>query len=556
MEKHYQKMLRDTEDRVVKSLQIQVLDRESPRYGGFADPTGIVQAKFAIYRIAGMAAAYCNEDTCFYRDGRVYDSILKGLDYVTGVQHESGLFDYITCNFFSAPDTAFCIKKLLPLYQYLKGRRDREAEPELTEEENCILGKVEQIVRQGAYGLLQGGFHTPNHRWAIASLLMSCSRLFDCKEMETAAFTYLNEGIDCNEDGEFAEKSAGNYNRVNNDAMILSSEATGDPSYEQNAVRNLRMMLTYWEPDDSVFTANSTRFDKDRLIYPKDYYMEYLKMGMKYHIPEFLQMCNTIFDIVDRRHITSPDFLIWFMLNPEYRRLEFEGSYRRPDFGSFYRESGIARGQQGRFTYTVMNGKSNFLYLHNGTMKLEMKVAGSFCEHRAFKSERMERLSEGEYHLSQVMRGWYYLPFAEKPPTSDWWKMDNASRDQKLGPDMHIDVWVKEAENGLDVRVKTSGVEGAPWRIEMAFSGVDFLTNDYVDLPLTGSETVVVKQGFTEIGNGKDTLIVGPCFGEHHFTEGKEDSEEKTPGAATLYLTAYTPFDREIRIRDKVSCYH
>ncbi len=556
MEKHYQKMLRDTEDRVVKSLQIQVLDRESPRYGGFADPTGIVQAKFAIYRIAGMAAAYCNEDTCFYRDGRVYDSILKGLDYVARVQHESGLFDYITCNFFSAPDTAFCIKKLLPLYQYLKCRRDREAEPELTEEENCILGRVEQIVRQGAYGLLQGGFHTPNHRWAIASLLMSCSRLFDCKEMETAAFTYLNEGIDCNEDGEFAEKSAGNYNRVNNDAMILLSEATGDPSYEQNAVRNLRMMLTYWEPDDSVFTANSTRFDKDRLIYPKDYYMEYLKMGMKYHIPEFLQMCNTIFDIVDRRHITSPDFLIWFMLNPEYRRLEFEGSYRRPDFGSFYRESGIARGQQGRFTYTVMNGKSNFLYLHNGTMKLEMKVAGSFCEHRAFKSERMERLSEGEYHLSQVMRGWYYLPFAEKPPTSDWWKMDNASRDQKLGPDMHIDVWVKEAENGLDVRVKTSGVEGAPWRIELAFSGVDFLTNDYVDLPLTGSETVVVKQGFTEIGNGKDTLIVGPCFGEHHFTEGKEDSEGKTPGAATLYLTAYTPFDREIRIRDKVSCYH
>ena len=72
----------------------------------------------------------------------------------------------------------------------------------------------------------------------------------------------------------------------------------------------------------------------------------------------------------------------------------------------------------------------------------------------------------------------------------------------------------------------------------------------------SGSETVVVKQGFAEIGNGKDTLIVGPCFGEHHFTEGKEDSEGKTPGAATLYLTAYTPFDREIRIRDKVSCYH
>lgn len=91
--------------------------------------------------------------------------------------------------------------------------------------------------------------------------------------------------------------------------------------------------------------------------------------------------------------------------------------------------------------------------------------------------------------------------------------------------------------------------------MELAFSGVNFLTNDYVDMPLTGSEVLVVRQGYTEVGNGKDTLIVGPCFGEHHFTEGKEGSEEKTPGAATLYLTAYTAFDREIQIRDKVSSY-
>ena len=120
MEKHYQKIVQDTQDRVVKSLQIQILDKESPRYGGFAEPSGIVQAKFAIYRTAGMTAAYCNEDTCFYHDRRVLDSILKGLDYVIRVQHESGLFDYITCNFNSAPDTAFCVKKLLPVYQYLK----------------------------------------------------------------------------------------------------------------------------------------------------------------------------------------------------------------------------------------------------------------------------------------------------------------------------------------------------------------------------------------------------------------------------------------------------
>ena len=63
MERHYQRMIQDTQDRVARSLQIQILEKDSPRYGGFADPAGIVQAKFAIYRTASMIAAYCNEDT-------------------------------------------------------------------------------------------------------------------------------------------------------------------------------------------------------------------------------------------------------------------------------------------------------------------------------------------------------------------------------------------------------------------------------------------------------------------------------------------------------------
>ncbi len=565
MEKHYRKMVEDTQDRVIKSLQIQILDENSPRYGGFQEDSGIVQAKFSIYRVASMTAAYCCRDTVYYHSGKVLQRILLGLDYIKRVQHENGLFDYVTCNFFSAPDTAFCIKKLLPIYQYLAQKAGGE-EPGQGEEKNLeklepgrgeerILEKLEPIVRNGARGLLEGGFHTPNHRWAIASVLMTCGKLFDDPKLKEAAGVYLREGIDCNEDGEFSEKSAGNYNRINNDAMIMLSKATGDETYEQYALRNLKMMLTYWEPDDSIFTANSTRFDKDLLIFPKDYYMEFLELGLKYGIPEFLQMCNTIFEIVDRHHITSPDFLIWFMLNPQFRTLEVQGSYTCPDFHCFYEASGIARGRQGRFTYTVLGGKSNFFYLHNGTMKLEMKVAGSFCEHRVFKGQHMERLSQGEYHLSQTMRGWYYLPFREKPATSDWWKMDQASREKKSGPDMQIDVWVKEVENGVDVRVKTGGVAGAPWRIELAFTGVNFLTNDYLDLPLSGSEVLVLKQGCAEVTNGKDTLIVDPCFGEYHFTEGKEDSEAKAPGAATLYLTAYTPFDRTIEIRNKRSMF-
>ncbi len=561
MEKHYQKMLKDSEERAIVALQSQILDENNSRYGAFADVNGIVQARNSIYSVAHLALVYCNEDSRFYHDEAVLERILLGLKYVRSVQHENGLFDYVTCNFNSAPDTAFCVAKLIMMYLYLTKKYDADTVTGTIKEAGNPKGEVaiwrnyHEIIKSGCQGMLEGGFHTPNHRWAIASLLMMGAKLFDNEEMRVAANTYLNEGIDGNADGEYAEKSAGNYNSVNNNAMMLLAEATGDAEYDQYVIRNLKLMLTYWEPDDSIFTANSTRFDKDRLVYPLGYYMEYLNMGMKYNIPEFLQMCNRIFEIVEEKHIESPDSLIGYMLKPEMRAVEYDGTYVSPDYRAFYQESGIARSRVGRYTFTVMNGKSNFFYIHNGSMKMEMKVAGSFCEHRAFKSEKMERISDKEYHLTQTMRGWYYLPFKEKPATSDWWAMDNASRDLKLGPDMQIDVWVKEVKNGVDIRVKTSGVEGAPWRIELAFTGVNFLTNDYMDMPLSGSEVLVVKQGYTEVSNGKDALIVGPCFGAHHFTEGKEDSEAKTVGAATLYLTDYTAFDHTIEIRNKRSQY-
>ena len=75
----------------------------------------------------------------------------------------------------------------------------------LTEIENDILEQVGGIIKAGAYGLLEGGFHTPNHRWAIASMLAKTGMLFADSRLSNAAFDYLKEGIDCNEDGEFYE---------------------------------------------------------------------------------------------------------------------------------------------------------------------------------------------------------------------------------------------------------------------------------------------------------------------------------------------------------------
>ncbi|MDE7261490.1 MAG: hypothetical protein K2N78_05440 [Oscillospiraceae bacterium] len=543
MREHYNLIVRGTEKSVERSMKFQNLEEKSPHYGAFSQPDGVYQAKYAIYCISDMAAVYCCKDSRFYHDKAIYGRILLGLDYVDRVQHENGLFDYVTCNFFSAPDTAFCIKKIIPHLQYLT------AGDALTAEEAALMARLRRIIHAGARGLLEGGFHTPNHRWAIASILSVCGKLFGEQELTQAAFAYLNEGIDCNGDGEFSEKSAGNYNRVNNDAMMMLSEGLDDPSYEQHAIRNLRMMLTYWEPDDSVFTANSTRFDKDRLVYPEAYYWEYLSLGVRYDVPEFIAMANYIFGMLRERRLDPPGFLMELMNHPELAAYESELCGTPDHYRAFYAGSGIARVRRGRYTYTVMRDKSNFLYVHNGSIKLAVKIGGSFCEHRAFKAETMEEDADGAFHLHQTMRGWYYLPFEEKPATSDWWQMDNASRKKKLGPDMGIDVVIRETAEGLDVDIRTSGVEGAPWRVELAFNGISRISNEHMTMPINGDEVLVLRDSDFQVMNEEASMTIGPAFGVHHFTEGKEDSEVKTPGAATVYMTDYTSFHHVISIR-------
>ncbi len=549
MEKHYEFILKDTQELVYESMCQQIMDKDNPNYGAFLDKNHILDAKYTIYRTASMISLYCCPDSSLYKDEELFKRLMAGLGFAQKMQLESGLYDYVTCNFSSAPDTAFCIKKLMPTFFFLRDIRGENR----TEKEEEIFKIIDGIIGKAAKGIITGGFHTPNHRWAIASTLMECYKIYGDEAMKTCAEKYLAEGIDCNEDGEYAEKSAGNYNRVNNDAMITLAQATGDKSYEEHVIRNLKMMLHYWEPDDSVFTANSTRFDKDRLMYPTDYYTEYMLMAVRHQVPEFYEMCNTIIDICQRRNLHGPDCLIYFMWYPEWRNIEHEGLFGNPDYHVFYKNSGISRNKTGRYTYTVMNGKSNFLYFHDGTIKLEMKVAGSFCEHRAFKGETMEETADG-LHLHQTMHGWYYLPWSPDkiPQTNDWWQMDNASRDKKMGPDMDIDVWVKEnaAGDGIDVRVKTSGVDGAPWRIEMSVTGADFMENGHLATNLKGNETIIAKDDYVQLSNYRDTLTVGPAFGTHRFMEGKEDSELTNAGASTLYFTDYTGFDHTITIRN------
>ena len=437
------------------------------------------------------------------------------------------------------------MKRLLPFYKYLLKNPDAPGAEEFTP-------KVKEIVYAGAIGMVNGGFHTPNHRWAIASNLLECWKLFGEERFKKRAEEYLVEGIDCTEDGEYAERSAGNYNRINNDAMITIGEILGEEKYIDCAERNLNMMLTYLEPDDSIFTNNSTRQDRGVKIYPRDYYFEYLYMGKKRNNEKFLKAANYIMELNIRKD-HYPEFLINFMLFPELIDLEFDGCGYDTTYDAFYRESGIVRRRKGNWSYTIINNATNFVWFQNGDLCLSLKVGASLCEHRAFKSESLEK--EGNaYALKETMKGWYYLPFGEYRGTTDWWKMDNPNTREKLtGPDLNLnfDVKVREIEDGLEVKIKASGVDRAPLRLELAFDAGATIVSDHFTVEGLAGECMIAKDGMVTATRGDYAIEVGPAFYDHDFVAGKFGSEGRSPQCFTVYFTDTTEFERTITIKAK-----
>ena len=566
MRKHYQILVREADIRVDRALSIQFLeDPDSPFHGGFRDRNGLIEAKFAIYQIADMLSCYVNPDSRWYLRADLMEKIRYGVGFAERTQRPNGFFDFNDCNFYSAPDTAFCLKKIFPVYFYLKNIAS-----DLSGCEEMIV-RLEQILRKGADAICIGGFHTPNHRWAIASILSVLAVLFDRPDYREVADRYLAEGIDCNEDGEYAERSAGNYNRVNNDAMILLAVFRKDDSFFEPVIRNLKMMLTYIEPDGSVFTNNSTRQDRGVKTYPEGYYFEYLYMGNRFQIPEFLDAANALFDQCTARASMHADNLIYYMVCPELIDFEYDRSGIPSVYRRFYEDSNIIRARNGRYSYSIINNCPDFLYFQSGALTCGFRIGASFCEHRAFvpkelgafredgsplsPHETAEESGKITFRLHEKKVGWYYLPFKEPPVTSDWWKMDTSKREKILGPDMIFDVSVDTVPDGIDLTIRTTGIDKAPLRLEISLdAGCTVETEHFMTEGIPGGG-IVVKSGTLSASKGPDRIEIGPCFGEHHFTAGKFGSAGRNVSCFTVYLTDFTCFEHTLKIRSACSRY-
>ena len=464
MERYMAHLLKGAEYRTKQFMGSQVGDPASLQYGGIKGD--IWEAKPTIYALTSALAVYFHKDSCFYKNEQLYAAVNLALDFIERTQREDGSFDYPSCNFKSAADTSFCFKRLIAAYRLLVkyGDSSDEAITVLKEKYLTIMHKALDAIREG-------GFHTPNHRWGIAAALLQGSNLFAEEDgfaagLKARADQYLAEGIDGDEDGEYAERSTGNYNAVVNNAMMAMYQETGDEAFLGYVERNLSMMLTYMDPDDTIFTQNSTRQDQGKLEYADKYFYQYLYMCSREHCPAFDGAAHKIIKDNMERGDLAPDCLHIVMNHDEMMGYHFKEYGFLEEYRKFFRHAGVLRVRKPSYTYTVLNGKSAFLYFKSQGTMLCVKIGESCCDIRNFIPQTIEELPDG-CRLEAEAESWYYLPFKEKQDTSDWWKMDQTKREKLISSRLKTTLEIREKDQGLELHLKAEGLDRLPLRLEI-----------------------------------------------------------------------------------------
>lgn len=556
MKRYIDYLIRSEEHRVDEMLFLQIKDKNDLCYGLMRGD--VIEAKPTIYMMATALALYFNSRSRYYKSEKLMEALQLAADGVARVQRKSGYIDYPCCNFFSAPDTSFCYKRLNDGYRLMKKYQD-------VADTTILQKKYLAIMRMAAEAIRDGGFHTPNHRWGICAALMQAAKLFAddtefAKSLMDRTVLYLQEGIDGNSEGEYAERSTGNYNAVVNNAMMAMYQCSKDVKYLGYVERNLNMMMYYIEPNDMVFTQNSTRQDQGKEIFMDKYLYQYLYLLAYDGTDGFIKLTpeeHARFDGAAHQIIKgcaetgrqAPNCLHLLMIYDKTLDYTFENCGFLKTYHKLFKEAGVLRVKKENYSYTVMKNRSAFLYFNVNGLEAFLKIGESYCEIRNFVPDEMD-VQEGKTVLSHTARGWYYLPWKEKQNTSDWWQMDNKKRDLMITSDLHTQVVITELADGLEISVDTDGLERLPLRMELCVPSQTTLENDHFCMETVAGKSMVLSDDYVTMTKGLTSIEFGPGACEHHF-KGHYSGEEVNADGYTIYCNTYTPTKRVYTLKVK-----
>lgn len=480
---------------------------------------------------------------------RVPLSVLKAAaDALLALQRPSGLVDLPTVNIDSGPDTAFIVQRLCTALEL--GRR-------VTRDDAAwrnLLATVERFIRVAAPGMATGGFHTPNHRWVIASALAQSTALLPDLEVGDAIDAYLAEGIDVDGEGFFIERSIGVYDAVNTLGWLLLAEHWDVPAAALDAVaRNLDLDLHLLHADGTAETGLSHRQDHGLRTVPTRLIGCLLGFHRLRPTPRFVAAAYHLW-----RCAADPGDLLWIC----YALLKGGDPPPLPpeapdDFALYLPDNGIWRLRRGPLSASAFRDATRLLSFGFGRamlsgIRINQTYFGGACGHfisdaLTVADDAVTLRSEG---CGRPRRPGYELPLGcEVPP--EFWRARTYERSVRELPPATSELILREIEGdasrGLVIRYVTrDGMDGVAGQIALDFEpGGIWETADTRLQPQPG-QVLFLKAEWGQMRYGTDVIrIEGGAFAHSMWAM----RESPAPGASVrVLLTFNTPVDHTFRL--------
>lgn len=535
-----------------------VLDevKSSPQYFGARAVGEAVQA---------LAGGYCAPESTYFKSQTLLTALEAAADKLLAAQHADGTID--SGNLCSPPDTGFVVQTVCAALAVLQ----RMNLPQLAPVDN----KLAKFLLAAGEALTTGGIHTPNHRWVVTSALAQLNSLFPAAKYVDRIDDWLGEGLYCDADGQFAERSTGIYSRVEDNALITMARLLRRPALLEPVRRNLAMTIFYMHPNGELETMGSRRQDQNYTAWISNYYLQYRYMANKDQNGEFAAVAR-LAEEIGLEHAEAKIPLIEFLEEPLYRQKLPDAKPLPVDYERFFKNSSLARIRRGEASGTVYGGSDwplgiasglasnqTFFSFRKGKAVLEsVRMMPVYFGEGAFRSEGL-KAEGGGYVLEQDLHVPYYQPLpkhlrnaqGDYPLTSAggrfWGKMNFPERQKSNIQTLGQKITVTEKAGVFELAFDVSGNDRVPVAIELTFRRDGEVEG--IEPGKTRANLFFLRQGTGSFRVGEDVIRFGPGQADHEMIriEGAtNDASQRAlpPDRYRVYITGVTPFRKTLTI--------
>ena len=483
----------------------------------------------------------------------------------------SGLFDLVTVNPDSAPDTGFILQHLCGSVELVRNLANTSLQSQL----NPLVGKIETVIHRSVPPMLTGGFHTPNHRWVMISALAQAIALFPDLDASGAVSetirTYLAEGFDIDEEGAFIERSVGVYDAVNTRSLLLLAAHWPDDETRNAALKAVRRNIDFdfhlLHADGSAETGLSRRQDYGTRSIAVGLIPTLLLYNRAVPSPDCLAMTHHLWQQNLRQNgIRLGGDLTWILyslLRSGDPKPTADATELLPvDFARYYPRNGIWRVRRGLLSASAFEGVTRLFGLTYGqaeltSLKISYGYFGGACGH--FVSNSLTTDSDGRARLrsqgtGKPRRPGYELPVGHPVPPDEW-DATLAERQLRDVPPIVSELAIaevkptsdhnnaeKDADVGFDYHFQTlSGLDDIACQIALDFPvGGVWETADTRLQPAAG-QLIFLKKGWGEMRYSDDVIRIESGAFAHGMWNIRE--AETAPDHVRILVTLKTPID-------------